>query len=230
MAQILIASVGTARPWTDPSISLSSTLSSVHVGSVCGISDHAFYPRQMVLGWCEEGGRGAFRSCVFRQRKVLLLSARLWTDACICLSVTPSSADRGWGRREAAQTVGDRWIDGLWPEFCQNIWESAPVVEPLVHDRGSSLDGWPHAVWRWPRLCGSCPRGPKLVLIRRGRFEPLGVLLAPRRDSSHPVITLLPLGGWPHSLQGSYLVDPASSHMLVSKIKPCMSKYKQSIQ
>jgi hypothetical protein len=25
---------------------------------------------------------------------------------------------------------------------------------------------------------------------------------------------------------GSYLVDPASSHMLVSKIKPCMSKHK----
>ncbi len=24
----------------------------------------------------------------------------------------------------------------------------------------------------------------------------------------------------------SYLVDPASSHMLVSKIKPCMSQYK----
>ena len=36
------------------------------------------------------------------------------------------------------------------------------------------------------------------------------------------------LGGrpqWP--FEGSYLVDPASSHMLVSKIKPCMSKYKQ---
>jgi hypothetical protein len=28
-------------------------------------------------------------------------------------------------------------------------------------------------------------------------------------------------------LESSYLVDPASSHMLVSKIKPCMSKYKQ---
>ena len=25
-----------------------------------------------------------------------------------------------------------------------------------------------------------------------------------------------------------YLVDPASSHMLVSEIKPCMSKYKRS--
>jgi hypothetical protein len=31
--------------------------------------------------------------------------------------------------------------------------------------------------------------------------------------------------GW--LLWDSYLVDPASSHMLVSKIKPCMSKYKQ---
>ena len=30
-------------------------------------------------------------------------------------------------------------------------------------------------------------------------------------------------------VEDSYLVDSASSHMLVSKIKPCMSKYKQSI-
>ena len=30
----------------------------------------------------------------------------------------------------------------------------------------------------------------------------------------------------PRGWQSSYLVDPASSHMLVSKIKPCMSKYK----
>jgi hypothetical protein len=29
------------------------------------------------------------------------------------------------------------------------------------------------------------------------------------------------------SAEDSYLVDSASSHMLVSKIKPCMSKYKQ---
>ena len=31
----------------------------------------------------------------------------------------------------------------------------------------------------------------------------------------------------PAIAKGSYLVDPASSHMLVSKIKPCMSKYKR---
>ena len=34
-------------------------------------------------------------------------------------------------------------------------------------------------------------------------------------------------GGWPTPAHDSYLVDSASSHMLVSKIKPCMSKYKQ---
>ncbi len=28
-------------------------------------------------------------------------------------------------------------------------------------------------------------------------------------------------------MTNNYLVDPASSHMLVSKIKPCKSKYKQ---
>ena len=33
--------------------------------------------------------------------------------------------------------------------------------------------------------------------------------------------------GCPDFPNDSYLVDPASSHMLVSKIKPCMSKYKQ---
>lgn len=36
------------------------------------------------------------------------------------------------------------------------------------------------------------------------------------------------LGGGTRYHNGSYLVDSASSHMLVSKIKPCMSKYKQS--
>ena len=38
--------------------------------------------------------------------------------------------------------------------------------------------------------------------------------------------TLPPERAWPH---GGYLVDSASSHMLVSKIKPCMSKYKQEL-
>ena len=40
------------------------------------------------------------------------------------------------------------------------------------------------------------------------------------------VRNVLFLGAGFSCLQQSYLVDPASSHMLVSKIKPCMSKYK----
>ncbi|KAI0398898.1 hypothetical protein F4802DRAFT_591616, partial [Xylaria palmicola] len=36
-----------------------------------------------------------------------------------------------------------------------------------------------------------------------------------------------PRHGRPTPAHDSYLVDSASSHMLVSKIKPCMSKYKQ---
>jgi hypothetical protein len=36
----------------------------------------------------------------------------------------------------------------------------------------------------------------------------------------------IPLHGAVNSLFGSYLVDPASGHMLVSKIKPCMSEQK----
>ena len=34
------------------------------------------------------------------------------------------------------------------------------------------------------------------------------------------------LGAQAAATTSSYLVDPASSHMLVLKIKPCMSKYK----
>jgi hypothetical protein len=73
----------------------------------------------------------------------------------------------------------------------------------------------------------------------------LGVDLRPRgpshaagcalRCAPLPCNAPLPLGGASlacpprrrASVQDSYLVDSASSHMLVSKIKPCMSKYKQ---
>ena len=60
-----------------------------------------------------------------------------------------------------------------------------------------------HANEKLTLMCASRVRGPRR---RRNLFS--GV----RR------------GSW---LNGSYLVDPASSHMLVSKIKPCMSKYKR---
>ena len=42
-----------------------------------------------------------------------------------------------------------------------------------------------------------------------------------------PVATIVRCASRGARTESSYLVDPASSHMLVSKIKPCMSKYKQ---
>ena len=42
-----------------------------------------------------------------------------------------------------------------------------------------------------------------------------------------PASALAETVGSTHLPDDSYLVDPASSHMLVSKTKPCMSKYKR---
>ena len=89
-------------------------------------------------------------------------------------------------------------------------------------------------------------RGRRLKRVRSGglgcrRAEPTKPLSGPKGDArgrrtvdavvtnSGPVRFIAagavcpPVGRMPDS----YLVDPASSHMLVSKIKPCMSKYKQ---
>ena len=72
-------------------------------------------------------------------------------------------------------------------------------------------------------------------LFRCHSGNPTGVLLTKSFDSclAKPSglaivwpLQLTPSGVFCNGSQGSYLVDPASSHMLVSKIKPCMSKYK----
>ena len=69
----------------------------------------------------------------------------------------------------------------------------------------------------------SCVRSTTPTTVHLGpvvlsRLEDVGM----RVDRACTVPCLLS-ARWPHD---SYLVDPASSHLLVSKIKPCMSKYK----
>ena len=88
-----------------------------------------------------------------------------------------------------------------------------------VHPSGRSPTVAAVTRWRWVARCG-LPR-PKIVkqhLLVKERS------VADRRRRLHR---------WSMSSScdecgenDSYLVDPASSHMLVSKIKPCMSKYK----
>ncbi|KAJ9293613.1 hypothetical protein DTO271G3_7692 [Paecilomyces variotii] len=90
--------------------------------------------------------------------------------------------------------------------------------------------------WRtqWGQLEWSRgPRGTSAGVVVAGRMSPL-----PTLTNLCPSGGLVSRGGaWsftgpasPRGYQGGYLVDSASSHMLVSKIKPCMSKYKQSIR
>ena len=88
------------------------------------------------------------------------------------------------------------------------------------------MDGAPGRSWE-----GLCPPasvpGPGVAL---GELPPSG-LTTPATLVGGPFVPRPAasgrLGGGPGAKKDSYLVDSASSHMLVSKIKPCMSKYKQ---
>src|SRR5271170_7797192 len=74
----------------------------------------------------------------------------------------------------------------------------------------------------WPSWVCSFMRGRA---VPSGRFP---AVVISRIDPFRGNIPCRPRAVWPFVADvGSYLVDPASSHMLVSKIKPCMSKYKQ---
>ena len=84
------------------------------------------------------------------------------------------------------------------------------------------------ALWetQWGQLNGPGPPDTPCVLGAFGRAQCklcpfLVTKLRPLVGSSAWVSTA------PPRAKDSYLVDSASSHMLVSKIKPCMSKYKQ---
>ena len=129
------------------------------------------------------------------------------------------------GRRAAARSVGILWIDGLWPEFCRINWESVVVVTCRPSAAVPCKDGPAELCIRASALWKSS-LGSKVGSDRaNGPFEQRD---RPCCDFSR-IVVMNPAasGRLAFGLQGSYLVDPASSHMLVSKIKPCMSKYKQ---
>ena len=67
-------------------------------------------------------------------------------------------------------------------------------------------------------ICGDATKGGTWNLEAKGA---IGTRLGPQEGGVG-----LPGAGWDTLFGLSYLVDPASSHMLVSKIKPCMCKYK----
>ena len=84
---------------------------------------------------------------------------------------------------------------------CAGTAEPAILAEPTF------------GLWRWSGavVLDNCETDARTQFDSTLTQRPSGVGI-PNRD--------------PNPLTSSYLVDPASSHMLVLKIKPCMSKYK----
>ena len=81
-----------------------------------------------------------------------------------------------------------------------------------------------------PQFCGRDHRSREVCPTwDHGRVvnPPLDELLAEKVDPLGLRLSACVCRGCGTVKESSYLVDPASSHMLVSKIKPCMSKYKQ---
>lgn len=102
---------------------------------------------------------------------------------------------------------------------CKGDRVGTPACGPALRGLVGAI-GWSSASPPVRRGCrfGRAPRAP-LLDIHSNLFGGVG----PRELARFG-------GGAPGSgLQTCYLVDSASSHMLVSKIKPCMSKYKHFI-
>ena len=70
----------------------------------------------------------------------------------------------------------------------------------------------------WLPVPASGPEPRLLFCLRRA-----GAQLEPTVGGRARAVGVVPSS----RVSGGYLVDPASSHMLVSKTKPCMSKYKR---
>ena len=114
-----------------------------------------------------------------------------------------SPASSTWGAHVAAHRGPSRARRA--PAADRSLGNSVGAIGSPHDHSGASAPG---TVAGWGRRVRPSPAtplfGPALAARPRGRLG------APGDDS--------------------YLVDSASSHMLVSKIKPCMSKYKQTIR
>jgi hypothetical protein len=139
---------------------------------------------------------------------------------------------------------GIRPASGLWVRWavgCGNTALLAPSSRRLLDVACARLmlvrgrEPLPQGIGRLTDANPGC-RSTPVGAARNGAWGPVfpsdtclspGVLpLArpPGRAGGRAPALRCPPGG---AVAGGYLVDSASSHMLVSKIKPCMSKYKQ---
>ena len=134
----------------------------------------------------------------------------LWDDIIECLVPLLRTIHTGcnYGSLDIDKTA--RYLEG--PQVCQRrIPFSEQCTLWIAID---IMDGWEHL--------NSMVILPRLVRVYRWTKGKTILFRILRREESEKRMCSSSF-----FLQGSYLVDPASSHMLVSKIKPCMSKYKR---
>ena len=87
-----------------------------------------------------------------------------------------------------------------------------PKLVAVAHGESLVLSGMESCAGGRDSLSSICPIVPRMYDVR-ARVDLVMALVSKQGCSSFGVAN------------ECYLVDPASSHMLVSKIKPCMCKY-----
>ena len=124
--------------------------------------------------------------------------------------------------------------------FClRAVVHGASAISRLRGSRASSMRSWQGIWWFLKRLRRSSTRVyTSLTVLKRSPRARRCVNCDWKKNDKNTVGNNLEgestLGAGNHpavnvQVLDSYLVDPASSHMLVSKIKPCMSKYSSRI-
>ena len=125
----------------------------------------------------------------------------------------------------------------FWSCMDQWLFRNHPFnsySHPIAHLGGVPRRNWIPQCWcsRARLSGGASPGGFHLGAQTLGRSSGTRQLRNWCKDAiekcPHSHANLVPVPGFRRWLTttSSYLVDPASSHMLVLKIKPCMSKYK----
>lgn len=99
-------------------------------------------------------------------------------------------------------------------QACERLWEARPWIERSRGRPESKDAAWTHFWKKCFNLWKLTRTGSLSAHSAKGGREEERVFLSLEEGKGRP-------------RSDSYLVDSASSHMLVSKIKPCMSKYKQ---
>ena len=149
------------------------------------------------------------------------------------------------------RSVGRRRCIGLatWSGLCshgseaQGFWSSVACPPPRRRDARPALSRisfglrmeYHSADCASNRLCARAfyyARAVSLYCVTLSEFAPLQAsclrVWNARKSRPRPKAGALTTSEPRFGGTSGYLVDPASSHMLVSKIKPCMSKYKRS--